>query len=318
MDMPTPQRTRRTDAPAGQPLTVFYDGGCPLCRSEIAFYRKRAGAEHVRWLDISDPQTPLPQEAWTGAPAPSRCDLMARFHVRDAEGHYHSGAAGFAALWRALPQFRWAGRIAGWPPITFLLEQAYRSFLRVRPRLSDALAARARDELLPSWLIADLRSDHAGETGAIFIYRGVLAVTHDPDLRRFAREHLKTESRHLELIEEVLPKRRRSKLLFLWRPAGFLTGALPALFGPAAVYRTIDAVESFVDAHYQDQIDRLDGLPAYAELRALLIEAQADEVDHRDQARTAAGPEKPGPFARAWTWAVGAGSAAAVALAKRL
>jgi demethoxyubiquinone hydroxylase (CLK1/Coq7/Cat5 family) len=36
----------------------------------------------------------------------------------------------------------------------------------------------------------------------------------------------------------------------LWRVAGWLTGALPALFGRAAVLRTIDAVETFVEGHY--------------------------------------------------------------------
>jgi demethoxyubiquinone hydroxylase (CLK1/Coq7/Cat5 family) len=29
---------------------------------------------------------------------------------------------------------------------------------------------------MPAWLVADLRSDQAGETGAVWIYRGVLAV----------------------------------------------------------------------------------------------------------------------------------------------
>lgn len=33
--------------------------------------------------------------------------------------------------------------------------------------------------LLPASLVADLRSDHAGETGAVVIYRGILAVTRD-------------------------------------------------------------------------------------------------------------------------------------------
>ena len=25
------------------PLTVYYDGACPVCRREIGFYRKRTG-----------------------------------------------------------------------------------------------------------------------------------------------------------------------------------------------------------------------------------------------------------------------------------
>ncbi len=46
-------------------------------------------------------------------------------------------------------------------------------------------------------LIGDLRSDHAGETGAVAIYLGILAVSHNPQIRQFAREHQATEREHL-------------------------------------------------------------------------------------------------------------------------
>jgi ubiquinone biosynthesis monooxygenase Coq7 len=169
----------------------------------------------------------------------------------------------------------------------------------------------------PAWLIADLRSDHAGETGAVWIYRGVLAVARDAGVRAFAERHKATEQGHLDLLEGVLPPAERSRLLPLWRVAGFLTGFLPALFGPRAVYATIDAVETFVDHHYQEQLDRLDDAGIAPALRALLARCQEDEVHHRDEARHAAGPP-PGALLRAWAWLVGAGSKAAVAAARRL
>jgi hypothetical protein len=84
----------------------------------------------------------------------------------------------------------------------------------------------------PAALKRELRTDHAGEAGAVMIYRGVLAVARDDTLRAFAQHHLETESRHLALIEEVVPPSGRSRLLPLWRVAGWLTGALPACFGP--------------------------------------------------------------------------------------
>ena len=168
-----------------------------------------------------------------------------------------------------------------------------------------------------AWLLADLRSDHAGETGAVWIYRGILAVSRNAGVRAFAERHKATEQGHLELLEEVLPPADRSRLLPLWRVAGFLTGFLPALVGPRAVYATIDAVESFVDHHYQEQLDRLDKAGIEPGLRALLAKCQADEVHHRDEAREAAGPP-PGVLLRAWAWMVGAGSKAAVAAARRM
>jgi ubiquinone biosynthesis monooxygenase Coq7 len=170
---------------------------------------------------------------------------------------------------------------------------------------------------LPDWLVGELRSDHAGETGAVMIYRGILAFSRDPGVVDFARRHMATEQGHLDLLEVLLPRPRQSRLLPIWRVAGWLTGALPALFGPRAVYATIDAVETFVDHHYQQQIDRLDAEGIHPEIRALLAHCQAEEVHHRDEARDAA-TAPPGALLRGWAWLVGNGSAAAVQAARRI
>lgn len=170
---------------------------------------------------------------------------------------------------------------------------------------------------LPLWLERDLRSDHAGETGAVQIYRGIIAFTRDEGVRSFATQHLATERRHLGLIEEALPARKRSRLVPLWRAAGFLTGALPALLGRRAVYATIDAVESFVDHHYRSQVQRLARTGEYPEILRLLEECRLDEVDHRDDARGRLGSPG-GPVMRLWRRIVAAGSAGAAVLARRL
>jgi len=166
-------------------------------------------------------------------------------------------------------------------------------------------------------LIGDLRSNHAGETGAVMIYRGILAACRDPEIRRFAQHHLATEREHLARFAALLPPGQRSALLPVWRVAGWLTGFLPALVGPDAVYATIDAVESFVDNHYEDQVSKLPTTGPGGALRALLIACQADEVAHRDEAREARAVAA-GPITRAWTWLVGTGSALAVAAARRV
>jgi ubiquinone biosynthesis monooxygenase Coq7 len=173
---------------------------------------------------------------------------------------------------------------------------------------------RAPGDDLPRWVFADLRTDHAGEVGAVCIYRGVLRVARDPRLRAFAQHHLATEQKHLRTIESWLPAAHHSRLLPVWRLAGFLTGALPALIGPRAVYATIEAVETFVDHHYDQQVRALSSQPELQTLRQALLECQADEVAHRDEAAAARGPLKTGKLLRAWCVLVGAGSHAAVSV----
>lgn len=169
---------------------------------------------------------------------------------------------------------------------------------------------------VPASLWPALRSDHAGETGAVFIYRGVLSVTRDDRVLCFARQHLATERHHLALIEDIVPPHRRSRLLSIWKLAGWLTGALPALFGPVAVFRTIQAVETFVDEHYRNQVEVLADDPRYEQLRELLEGCRLDEVAHRDDAAKRL-PE-PRRIGKIWSSMVDQGSRIGVALASRI
>jgi len=162
-------------------------------------------------------------------------------------------------------------------------------------------------------LMGDIRSDHAGETGAVMIYRGIISGSRDPGVLRFAAAHKATEAEHLALLEVLLPARSRSILLPIWRVAGFFTGFLPALFGPRAVYATVAAVETFVDGHYAEQIAKL---PPSA-LRDVLALCRTDELHHRDEAQ-AADPASPGWALRVWGRLVGTGSALAVVAARRI
>ena len=57
-----------------------------------------------------------------------------------------------------------------------------------------------------------LRSDHAGEVGAVYIYKGILTIAKDPELVEFSTRHLATEKEHLRKIEEVLPVNKRCLL----------------------------------------------------------------------------------------------------------
>ena len=170
---------------------------------------------------------------------------------------------------------------------------------------------------LPLSVARELRSNHAGETGAVCIYRGILAVSRDPEVRAFSEAHMATERQDLEFFETWMPKRWHTRLTALWRSAGWSLGAVSALFGSRAVFATIRAVESFVDDHYAAQIRMLARNPHWAPLRERLEAFRSDELEHRDDASRRL-EARNGIIARAWTRVVETGSAAGVIAARRL
>lgn len=64
--------------------------------------------------------------------------LLARFHAREGDTML-SGAAAFAAMWRAVPLLRPVGLLARSPVVLRVLELAYLGFLRFRPALQRLL-----------------------------------------------------------------------------------------------------------------------------------------------------------------------------------
>lgn len=106
-------------------LIVWYDSGCPLCRREIALMQRLDRRGSITFVDAvtSDMACPI-----------SRAELLSRFHARE-NGVLLSGAAAFAAMWRAIPVLRPLGLAARRPHVLRSLEAAYRIFLTLRPTL---------------------------------------------------------------------------------------------------------------------------------------------------------------------------------------
>jgi ubiquinone biosynthesis monooxygenase Coq7 len=169
---------------------------------------------------------------------------------------------------------------------------------------------------------AELRASHAGETGAVWIYRGILLVNRlkrDPDIKTFAEHHLATEKEHLLQFENIIHRFRGSSVLFIWAMAGFMMGALSMMLGRNWVYYTIFKVESFVDVHYRQQIKALSEHEFFckAEIITMMKACNADEQAHRDEALKGISDE-PTAAMRLWGKLVGSGSSCAVAIAKVL
>lgn len=106
-------------------LLVWYDGGCPLCRREIALMRRLDRNDAITFLDVASDDVSCPIDRGT---------LLARFHASE-NGRLLSGAAAFAAMWRTIPRLRLLGLAAKNVHVLAALEKLYIQFLRVRPRL---------------------------------------------------------------------------------------------------------------------------------------------------------------------------------------
>jgi ubiquinone biosynthesis monooxygenase Coq7 len=152
------------------------------------------------------------------------------------------------------------------------------------------------------------------------IYRGILFTSKNPTVRDFAAEHLATEREHLALIEDLLAPKHRSRLQWPWRWAGWLIGALPAAINKQWVFATIATVETFVDEHYTQQLDRLNRTGANqipAQIGEVLAGCRADEVQHQqDAAGRLSGPLS--ATLKAWLKLVELGSRGAVVVARAI
>jgi ubiquinone biosynthesis monooxygenase Coq7 len=143
-----------------------------------------------------------------------------------------------------------------------------------------------------------LRVDHAGELGAVHIYRGQRAVlNHAPGKDRIAyqlQEMEGQEAGHLAAFDRLLTERRvRPTLLApVWRAAGFALGAGTALLGEKAAHACTEAVESVIEAHYAGQIAELDAREP--DLTADLVRFRNDELAHRDMAVDEGARDAPG------------------------
>lgn len=110
------------------PLTLYYDGDCPLCAREINLLRRHAAPEQLQLVDIS--VAPFDAAA-LGLAHKTLQDLL---HARFADGQWVTGLDATLWSWRAAGLGRWAAPLT-WRPLRPLLELGYRLFCRLRPHL---------------------------------------------------------------------------------------------------------------------------------------------------------------------------------------
>lgn len=143
-----------------------------------------------------------------------------------------------------------------------------------------------------------LRVDHAGEYGAVAIYKGQLAV--------FERQHGKErivgqlremaaqEQDHLDAFDTLLNAGsvRPTVMSPLWNAAGYALGVGTALLGEKAAHACTEAVETVIEEHYGDQVVELREA-GDEELAARMAKFQEEEVAHKDLAAAEGAAEAP-------------------------
>ena len=165
-----------------------------------------------------------------------------------------------------------------------------------------------------------LRVDHAGELGAVHIYRGQRAVLGGSKGHERIAGQLEEmeghEAVHLARFDELLNEHqvRPTVMTPLWRAAAFTLGVGTALLGEKAAHACTEAVENVIEQHYASQIAELEGRDP--ELAAELSKFRDEELAHRDHAVEEGAREAPGyPILSA---VIRAGCKAAIKISEKL
>ncbi|MBL8512855.1 MAG: DUF393 domain-containing protein [Betaproteobacteria bacterium] len=125
---PAPMPNNCESAPA-PPLTIYFDGSCRLCASEIANLAARVGPGPLVLIDCSPPDFDA-----RALPA-TREQMMNLIHARDAKGNWLTGVEVFIAAYRAA-ELGWVARLLAHARLRPLADRVYPWVVRNRRRLS--------------------------------------------------------------------------------------------------------------------------------------------------------------------------------------
>ena len=105
-------------------------------------------------------------------------------------------------------------------------------------------------------------------------------------------------------------------MIGLWKFFGFVTGFSPSILGRNFIYATIYYVETFVEKHYQEQLNILDNSKQSKKLKKIIQDLMKDEIDHKDDTKKKI--KKFTILNKAWGQLITHGSNLAVNISKRL
>jgi ubiquinone biosynthesis monooxygenase Coq7 len=131
-----------------------------------------------------------------------------------------------------------------------------------------------------------LKVNHAGEYGAVRIYRAQLWLARRlyPDIVNFLEETLGHEIQHCARFRDAMRPRNTGpcRAMILWGNGGYVLGFVTALLGRQGVWICTAAVEATVHRHLEEQLHYLAGKDL--ELYGLISAIQVQELRHLDHA----------------------------------
>ncbi|ABD45847.1 demethoxyubiquinone hydroxylase family protein [Neorickettsia sennetsu] len=165
-----------------------------------------------------------------------------------------------------------------------------------------------------------LRVNHAGESAAVYIYRGQLrGLKNNPEKRELIYEMMKTEQKHLQFFHsQIIQLRARPTILLgVWKGIAFGVGYLSAKAGIQVAMSCTAAIEDTIDRHYQKQIKFLTKVkPNEPQLLEKIVQFHQEEVEHKDIGL--ANEAKKAPFHSIITGVVSLGCRVGIFIAEKI
>ena len=128
--LPSPHKVQtRFHSAKPYPLTVYFDGECPVCRREINLMKFLHRSQRLGFIDFSNSlYRPTDHRL-------NRCDLREVIHARWSDGTIITGVEVFSEMWEAIG-FGFLARLSRRPLINALLVKGYAWFAKNRLRLT--------------------------------------------------------------------------------------------------------------------------------------------------------------------------------------
>ncbi|TWT15415.1 demethoxyubiquinone hydroxylase family protein [Reyranella sp. CPCC 100927] len=127
-----------------------------------------------------------------------------------------------------------------------------------------------------------LKVNHAGEHGAIRIYRAQIWVARRlyPDLLPFLTETIGHEIEHCRLFLDAMPQRQARPCRFMgfWGSGGLILGVATALMTRQGIWICTAAIEAAVHRHLDDQLHFVRDRDV--QLHALIESIRGEELQH--------------------------------------